>query len=80
MLGKYDFKFEDDDRFSLAFTRLVPKIRSLIPYQDRKENTGSLETFVKFNYDISGLETDVEFISDFFNNYKQFCLQYRFER
>lgn len=41
------------------------------------DTKGSLETFIRCCYDLTGLETDMEFITDLVDAYETFCHTFR---
>lgn len=77
MLGNYCFALQNDKQTSQVFTKLVTKSKSLTPTIEQLDQKGSIELFINCQYDITNLETDVEWYEDFEENYKEFCLKYR---
>ncbi len=51
----------------------------MIPTQEMLETKGSIEIFVKCYYEVTGLDTDMEFVSDFMKKYDEFSSLYRLD-
>jgi hypothetical protein len=53
------------------------KNKKVTPTTEMLDSKNSLELFVQCWYDLSGVESDSEWISDFKRNYSKFCLKFR---
>ncbi len=55
-------------------------MRKSVPTQEMLVKIGSMELFIKCFYELTGLDSDMEFISDFLKNYDEFCSLYRIDK